>query len=337
MREGIVHLSPSMEKEIEWRGSTQFIEFQEALAFSLRNQDFDWGRGLCITLDIDPVEKLKSWTRRKKILGSISPSAYRVLLRFEPKVVNPYSYIRAFSGRYDLVVDFGLRSKEALPWPMSTQSMAQQPSWEKPRLDKFCLINANKFSAVDGELYSLRKQLAGKRGDLDVFGRGWGEFGPLRRLNLLTKVLVFALTAGSLPSLNAITTWLDRETLSQGPVTDKHATLGKYRYAVVIENEASYLSEKLFDSLVAGCIPVYVGLNPLPAELEKLIVRSSPDLKSISDAMDKASELERGNWIAEVKSYFSSDLIKANGMEIVAEKVAQRIKQGMSQAQVITT
>lgn len=332
-----MHSSPSMEKEIQWRGSTQFIEFQEALAFALRNQDFDWGRGLCITLDIDPVEKLKSWTKPKKILGSASPSAFRVLLRFEPKVVNPYSYIKAFSGRYDLVVDFGLRSKEALPWPMSPKSLAQQPSWEKPRLDKFCLVNANKFSAVEGELYSLRKQIAGKRGDLDVFGRGWGEFGPRRKLNLLIKAMVFALTAGSLPSLNAIATWLDRETLTQGPVTDKHATLGKYRYAVVIENEASYLSEKLFDSLVAGCIPVYVGLNPLPAELEKLIVRSSPDLKSICDAMDKASQIERENWIAEVKSYFLSDLIRSNRMENVAEKVAQRIMQGIGQAQVITT
>lgn len=324
--------SPCKEKEIDWRGSTQFVEFREALAMSLRNHSSDGDRSLCITLDVDPFEELKSWTRRKRNQGLVSPNTFKVLLRFEPKVVNPYSYRKAFSARYDLVVDFGLRSREALPWPLSPISMIQHPISGEPRLDKFCLINANKFSAVTGELYSLRKKLAEKRRDLDVFGRGWGDYGPVRRLKLLIKALLFALPAGTLPSINAMVTWLERERPSQGPVTDKHSTLSKYRYAVVIENEASYLSEKLFDSLVAGCIPIYVGLNPLPAELEKLVVRSSPNLKSISDAMDRARAMDREKWSAEVESYFSSDSSRSNGIGGVAEAVAQRIAKGMNQA-----
>jgi hypothetical protein len=37
--------------------------------------------------------------------------------------------------------------------------------------------------------------------------------------------------------------------------------ISAYKYSVVIENEASYVSEKLFEALFAGCIPKYVGPN----------------------------------------------------------------------------
>lgn len=45
------------------------------------------------------------------------------------------------------------------------------------------------------------------------------------------------------------------------PVADKLATLRRYRYALVIENVRwpGYVTEKVFDALAAGCVPLYMG------------------------------------------------------------------------------
>jgi hypothetical protein len=44
-----------------------------------------------------------------------------------------------------------------------------------------------------------------------------------------------------------------------GIVDDKQAVLADAEFAVVIENSANYVSEKLFDAMFAGCVPLYVG------------------------------------------------------------------------------
>jgi hypothetical protein len=46
-----------------------------------------------------------------------------------------------------------------------------------------------------------------------------------------------------------------------GVTDDKNKTLSQYKIAVVIENSADFISEKLFDSIRAGCVSVYVGPN----------------------------------------------------------------------------
>lgn len=46
-----------------------------------------------------------------------------------------------------------------------------------------------------------------------------------------------------------------------GEVGDKHTTLRRFRFAVCIENTAfpGYISEKIFDAMAAGAIPLYLG------------------------------------------------------------------------------
>jgi hypothetical protein len=47
----------------------------------------------------------------------------------------------------------------------------------------------------------------------------------------------------------------------RGSVVSKNQTLSNYRISIVIENSADFVSEKLFDSVSAGCLVVYVGVN----------------------------------------------------------------------------
>ena len=55
---------------------------------------------------------------------------------------------------------------------------------------------------------------------------------------------------------------LDGAACYRGPCDDKRETLSRYRFSFCYENSVEYpgyVSEKIFDSIFAGCIPVYLG------------------------------------------------------------------------------
>lgn len=104
--------------------------------------------------------------------------------------------------------------------------------------------------------------------DVGLFGRGWGDDD--------TPAAVRARWGGA--------------------VTDKLATLAGYRFALCFENTEfpGYITEKMFDGIYAGCVPVYRGAPdietyvppeifvdarayPTYAELERALRAMSPD------------------------------------------------------------
>jgi hypothetical protein len=81
-----------------------------------------------------------------------------------------------------------------------------------------------------------------------------------------------------------------------GDSSVKLETLSNYRYSIVIENSAEFMSEKLIDCLLAGTIPVYVGPSTHPFGIpQHLIFTAEPNLESINKALLKAEE---SNWEA---------------------------------------
>ena len=75
--------------------------------------------------------------------------------------------------------------------------------------------------------------------DFDLYGEGWQHRHP---------------AIG--PRLHALA-----QRAYRGPIQDKLGVLSGYRFALVIENTRfpGYISEKLFDCLFAGCVPIYDG------------------------------------------------------------------------------
>lgn len=104
------------------------------------------------------------------------------------------------------------------------------------------------------ELYSARRRTVaffGGRGELDLFGPGWDRVGEERGGREAAWASGIARA------------W-------RGTTVDKIATLRRYRFAVCFENSRwrGYVTEKLFDCLRAGTIPIYWG---------------APDIKEIVD------------------------------------------------------
>ncbi|GAA4370366.1 glycosyltransferase family 10 [Hymenobacter saemangeumensis] len=146
--------------------------------------------------------------------------------------------------------------------------------------------------------------------ELDFFSRGIDEkeLQSLRGAGLLRRVL---------PA--AFFTWLghrrrrvfDRVFRGSIPPDDKISRLRDYRFAIAYENTGNvpgYLSEKLFDCLAAGVIPIYLGdptvTKTIPADcfIDRRLFPSYEALYAYLKQMDYAEYARR---IASIEAYLA--------------------------------
>ncbi len=123
---------------------------------------------------------------------------------------------------------------------------------------KLCvLVSGNKYVSHPKELYSKRIEAIrwfekNHPNDLDLYGMGW---------NLYTfKIPLFSRVLNKLTKLRKVlgAKWV----LYKGAVDSKADLMQNYKFSICYENAAGisgYITEKIFDSMAAGCIPVYWG------------------------------------------------------------------------------
>lgn len=95
--------------------------------------------------------------------------------------------------------------------------------------------------------------------DLDLFGEGWPQYNR----HWFFRNIPFAVL-GYLKPFSRV---------YKGRVVSKAETLKKYRFSICYENMKEipdYITEKIFDSMSAGCIPVYWGA----ANIEELVPKN---------------------------------------------------------------
>ncbi len=108
-------------------------------------------------------------------------------------------------------------------------------------------ISMNKFSSHPRELYSARRTAIryfeqNQPENFDLYGVGWN-----RPVNILEKILPS--TRQNYPSY-------------RGTIKNKWDVLPRYRFSICYENihdEPGWVTEKIFDCMRAGCVPIYWG------------------------------------------------------------------------------
>ena len=179
------------------------------------------------------------------------------------------------------------------------------------------MVASNKVSPVRSANYALRRELARTlpASDLSVYGGLWTE-GIGIKVHHRIAVLVAAIKHGTIPNLPQIFGNLFvKYRTAKGQIEDKHELLKQSKFSLVIENSNQIITEKIFDSLINGCIPIYVGGNlergnlpPLlayqidgsPEKITKLIHNYSKEeiqlkLARISEFLMSADFLD--NWL----------------------------------------
>ena len=156
------------------------------------------------------------------------------------------------------------------------------------------LINANKVSPVKNENYGLRRVYAHDLPEnlLAVYGDLWTSSISKKIVHRL-MVLLFTLKSGHLPKiLNIYGNLHWKFKAARGSLKDKQLALQTSKFSIVIENDSSYISEKLIDVLINGCIPIYFGPKNIDSiipkgtylELPKTSAEVIPMLESLSEA-----------------------------------------------------
>lgn len=229
------------------------------------------------------------------------------LIMQEPSVVIPQHRVNKIKRNFDYVVTVGRSGGDAsINWPQSWDSITKN---KIPRQNRGVLINADKWSAISGELYSLRRKVVNSDGRIDLFGSGWND-AVLLRIKRAISALGIAVISGRIPKLQIVFDVLRRPLNYQGKSIDKIETLESYKCSIVIENSQEYMSEKLFDSLFAGTIPVYVGANLVDSGIpENLVVVAKPKLEAIQAGIDKALSMDLKKFHAELSTWLTDSSV----------------------------
>jgi hypothetical protein len=129
----------------------------------------------------------------------------------------------------------------------------------------FVMINANKFSANKKSNYGLRRKYSqimySYSMNYELHGLDW-KMNKRKEIRERLWALRRELKSGNFPSLReAFSDFFYTYPEYSGSPKDKRDILARSKFAIVIENESDYVSEKILDALMHGCVPIYVGPN----------------------------------------------------------------------------
>ena len=226
-----------------------------------------------------------SYKKYKKLGKNLSNL---VLIRLEPVAVFPAQYRKSVEDKFKLIIDPGKvpasnLESDFLGWPYKYNLNPSTPNSDDPNLDgvlsqaitegifdfdnwnkrknKIVLIAANKVSPTSNSNYKLRRKIAKQMAasEIDVFGDLWNASLKKKMFHRIV-IGLYALKLGYFPNLIELYGSLfTRYKNYVGAPEDKHLITRKYKYSLVIENSSDYCSEKLFDAVINGSIPIYVG------------------------------------------------------------------------------
>ena len=200
---------------------------------------------------------------------------HKVLVSYEPKIVSPEEYRRPVVDAYDSVIRWSILHRTSdretvapagIYWYGSAQENLIRYSNQIRGWSSISLINAHKHSLIKGSLYSLRRGVVEAVAsnlpgfNVSLAGTSWAR-GRKYILESNLRSLFLALVSGNFPDFRGLSrrirTYPNLKLV--GPVDDGLDFLSRATFAIVIENEATYVSEKLPNAILAGCVPIYCG------------------------------------------------------------------------------
>ena len=169
------------------------------------------------------------------------------------------------------------------------------------------MIYSYKLKGKDkkGDFYGERLKIIdhfGSHNKLDLYGMGWEKANEC----LIEKIY-------------------------QGPVDSKIETLRKYKFSIAFENsnnEIGGISEKIFDVMAAGCVPIYMGapniLDFIPGNTF-IDYRKFLNYNELENYLDKMPEDVYNRYMGSITTFLQSENYKMFTSYGFVEKVSYAI------------
>ncbi len=245
--------------------------------------------------DMTDVAAVISWNQiHPYFLEKIShiPQKRCFLFNFEPHVMWPALYERDLThyfGKifvmFDDIVDNCHYFKFRFPQPKQ-QMLQRIPNFVEKKL--CTLINTNKYSPVNhpSELFSKRLEVIHffenlKEDVFDLYGMGWDGYRNWKG------------------AFKWSWAW-------------KWHVLKKYRFVFCYENmcnQNGYITEKIFDAFVGGCVPIYWGADNITDEVPKecfIDRRGFGSTEEVYDFIKNMDESTYQTYIQAIQDYLAS-------------------------------
>jgi alpha(1,3/1,4) fucosyltransferase len=274
-----------------------------------------------------------------------SPKKPRYLIALENPNINKLNASSHYCLNFDLVFTWNMRLLQLpnvvptlIPHPLAGEAF---PPLEQRDIFS-CLINANKAFKEDlpSDLYlerihTIRWYERHAPDMFELYGLGWEKSTPaftpgarIKRSLSRLKTRLFGIPP--FPSF-------------RGELSDKADVLRRARFSYCYENSrdlSNYITEKIFDSLVNGCVPIYWGadnvLDHIPAgcfidrrnfsstaEVHQHLISITPDdyagyQRNILDFLrsDSAAAFSAGNFANLVAERICRDLAASRSVQL---------------------
>jgi len=276
---------------ISSRGMPEDFFFELKLAFDLFFTDK-------IEYDFDNLTKQNSDVHFEfnylKNRGSL-PGKINVLILWEPRSFMPWQYTNECLDLFQLVVPISPWRADSLGlnnWILHPVAFNQDVKLSDKRDKTVVMINGAKFSANHNSLYGFRRKISKalyKSGiKYDLMGVNW-KMNKIKEIRERIWSTRKEIQAKKIPALReAFSDVFYNYPEYKGEVADKIYALSNYKYSLIIENEADYISEKLFDAIFAKTIPIYIGPNLDRFDfLSKCVYQCEPDVGRIIEILLK--------------------------------------------------
>lgn len=302
------------------KGGREFFEFR------LRELGFERTSNilladLYVAINVDPKEL------DKVALSSVKKC---ILIRMESESVWKPNFTKMLEEQFDEIINVGFEDHELSGtfqnWPQyypSKETFERWPVMEE-RISSSLLVASDKFSAHKNSNYAIRRTLATTVNHLAIAGMGWRR--PL--LGRLKIVAIESARHRRLELLDSLKFLIGRKPdVLIGQVLDKLEVAKHYKFALVIENDSTYLTEKIFDAFFAGCFPIYVGPNAqaygIPTDL---FIQAPENVQALIAILEEVGSKDLTNFHGDLLDWLNSEEVRKKwSSESVWSKIGESV------------
>jgi hypothetical protein len=302
------------------------------LGIEINTPDLNEGREVAFDLHFEG-RPLAPTSRPRFLVALENP--YLLPLNADPQYASQFTHVFGWDSRLSVLPQF---TPLRIPHPLRTRPFKAYAE----RGIFSCLINANKAfkTVLPSDLYierlnTIRWYEQHAPGHFELYGLGWDKLPPafsagakLRRAG--QKLAQRVMGRPAFPSY-------------RGEVADKATALENAKFSYVYENSRGlddYITEKIFDSLVCGCIPVYWGADNIadriPADcfIDRRQFSTTAVVHEFLLSM-KPPEFEQRQ--AAIQDFLASAQARECSLEVFAKSIAHGIEENIRRGNLVSS
>jgi alpha(1,3/1,4) fucosyltransferase len=289
--------------------SDDFGSYDVALKNELAKYDIDLS-----TEDINKAEEADAviYTFVPKYNISKNHQQKKYLLIIEPPVVLPTNWDKKNHTGYDRVFTWNesLVDNQRYFLLRLGFNLKFDPGDKNFKDRKLCTMIAGYkyFCNHPRELYTKRNDAVKwftrfHPTEFEYYGKNWPDYLSSPRFNKIFRIIP--------SSIKRI--FFLRNTTYRGVLATKHTSLQRYRFSICYENMCDvpgYVTEKIFDSFAAGCIPIYWGASNIKELIPADCFIDRRDFKTYEDLYDYIKKIDTRqylDYLDNIKKYLNSE------------------------------